>query len=186
MEQEQYVKALEHARGLLESLEAWQMVPEEHKEKTPERMLKALIQVTTPEPFNFTVFPNDENIDEMVTVGPIPFNSLCAHHVVPFIGNAWVSYVPDANIAGLSKLARTVKWASKGLWVQENLTKFIADSLEDALKPLGVGVVLKAEHLCMATRGVAVLGAVTTTAVMRGVYSDHSRTAKAEFLGLIK
>lgn len=173
------------ARELLSSLEAWDRTNEDHRRDTPRRMVKALKQLTEREPFNFTTFPNNGN-DEMITLGPIPFYTLCAHHVVPFFGNAWVSYVPREDIAGLSKFARTVRWAAKGLWVQEELTQYIADYLEAELNPLGVGVILKAEHMCMAMRGVQVPGVITTTSAMKGVYSDHNRTAKAEFLEMVR
>jgi GTP cyclohydrolase IA len=177
-----------HAKLLLSGLEAWDRVDENHRADTPKRMVKALTQLTTREPFNFTTFPNEgsSKVDEMITLGPIPFYTLCAHHVVPFFGNAWVSYVPDEKIAGLSKFARAVRWSAKGLWVQEALTQEIANMLETELKPHGVAVVLKAEHMCMAMRGVQVPGVITTTSAMKGVYADHQRTAKAEFLESIK
>lgn len=178
----------DHAAALLSSLEAWDRVDANHRGNTPARMVKALRQLTEREPFNFTTFPNegDSHIDEMITLGPIPFYTLCAHHIVPFYGNAWVSYVPDKYIAGLSKFARAVRWSAKGFWVQEALTQEIADMIEMYLEPHGVAVVLKAEHMCMAMRGVEVPGVVTTTSAMKGVYADHSRTAKAEFLESIK
>ena len=174
------------AENLLSSLEAWDRTPEHHKKDTPARLIKSLRQMTEREAFKFTSFPNDEGVDELITLGPIPFYTLCVHHVIPFFGNAWVSYVPTDRIAGLSKFARVVQWCAKGLWVQETLTKEIADIIEEELKPLGVGVVLKAEHLCMAARGVEVAGVITTTSAMRGVFADHDRTAKAEFMALIK
>ena len=174
-----------HAKLLLSSLDAWDRVDEDHRAKTPERMVNALRQLTEREPFEFTVFPN-KGVDEMITLGPIPFYTLCAHHVVPFYGNAWVSYVPDKWIAGLSKFARAVRWNAKGFWVQEDLTQAIADMIDTTLVPRGVAVVMKAEHMCMAMRGVEVPGVITTTSAMKGVYADHSRTAKAEFLESIK
>lgn len=172
-----------HATALLESLEAWSRTPEDHRAETPERFVKALREMTTREDFKFTTFPATSQ--DMVTLGPIPFYTLCAHHVVPFFGHAWISYVPDSRLAGLSKFARSVQWAAKGLWVQEELTTFIADFLVDKLEPLGVGVVLKAEHMCMSMRGVRQAGVITTTSAMVGVYADHSRTAKAEFLDFV-
>lgn len=174
----------ELALALLSSLEAWHRTPEDHRAETPARFVKALKEMTTREPFKFTTFP--ANSQDMVTLGPIPFYTLCAHHVVPFYGNAWVSYVPDAKLAGLSKFARAVQWCAKGLWVQEELTTEIADMLIRELQPLGVGVVIKAEHMCMSMRGVRQPGVVTTTSAMVGVYSDHERTAKAEFLDFVR
>jgi GTP cyclohydrolase I len=171
------------AYDLLSSLEAWGRSPKDHRAETPRRFVQALKQLTEREEFNFTTFPATS--DEMVTLGPIPFYTLCAHHVVPFYGNAWVSYVPQEKLAGLSKFARAVKYVAKGFWVQEELTDAIARYLQANLQPAGLGVVIKAEHLCMAMRGVQTPGVITTTAVMRGVYADHSKTAKQEFLGWI-
>lgn len=172
------------ALSLLSSLEAWDRTPEAHRGDTPMRMVKALKQLTEREEFNFTTFPAESQ--DMITLSPIPFYTLCAHHVVPFYGVAHVSYVPDTQLAGLSKFARAVKYCAKGLWVQEELTTEIADFLEDNLHPLGVGVVLEAEHMCMAMRGVEMAGVKTTTSTMRGVYADHDKTAKAEFMEVIK
>lgn len=170
-----------HALAILESLSAWDRVPKDHREATPRRFLEALHQLTDREDFKFTTFPAN-GLNEMITLGPIPFYTLCAHHVVPFFGNAYVGYVPHDHIAGLSKFARTVKWCAKGLWVQEELTRDITNYLESRLLPDGLAVVLKAEHMCMAMRGVEQAGVITTTSAMRGVFADHSRTAKVEFL----
>lgn len=176
------------ATELLSSLEAWHRTPEDHRAETPERFVKALKQLTEREEFKFTAFPNigEDRVEDMITLAPIPFYTLCAHHVVPFFGHAYISYIPNDRIAGLSKFARAVKYQAKGFWVQETLTKAIADMIEDELAPTGVGVVLKAEHMCMAMRGVETAGVATTTSAMRGVYADHTKTAKAEFMGLIK
>ena len=157
----------------------------EHMLRTPERFMKMLQELTTPEPFEFTVFDNASGIDEMIILEQIPFYTLCAHHMVPFFGHAYVAYVPEGCIAGLSKFARAVKNMAKKLTVQEELTSEIADFLEAKLNPKGVAVVLKAEHLCMAMRGVQAPGVLTTTSAMRGVFSDHTRTAKAEFMSVI-
>lgn len=94
--------------------------------------------------------------------------------------------MPDQKLAGLSKFVRAVRYCAKGFWVQEELTDAVADFIEEKLDPLGVGVILKAEHMCMAMRGVQVPGVITTTATMRGVYAYHDRTAKAEFMEAIK
>ena len=174
----------EYAELLFSGLEAWHRTPEDHRAETPRRYVKALEQLTKREPFSFTTFPAQS--PDMVTLGPIPFYTLCAHHIVPFYGNAWISYVPDAKLAGLSKFARAVKYCAKGFWVQEELTSEIMNFLVKHLDPLGVGVVMKAEHMCMAMRGVQQPGVITTTSAMYGVYADHKRTAKAEFMGLIR
>ena len=155
----------------------------EHMQDTPIRFAGMLRSMTHREEFKFTTFPSESN--DMVTSHPIPFYTLCAHHVVPFYGHASVSYVPNGRIVGLSKLARTVQYWAKGLWVQEELTATIANYLDSELKPLGVAVQMQAEHLCMAMRGVETAGVKTTTTTTLGVYGDHDRTAKAEFLALI-
>lgn len=177
---------LEEIAALLLSRTTGLDVESEHGEETPRRFVKMLKELTTPQEFKFTTFENTEGVDEMITVSPIPFYSLCNHHVVPFYGEAHVAYVPKNQIVGLSKLARTVEYFARGLWVQEHLTKEIADFLEGNLNPHGVAVVMKAEHLCMAMRGVRIADATTTTSAMRGVFADHSRTAKAEFMATIK
>lgn len=172
------------AEELFRRLPGWDEVPEHHRAETPKRFVSMLTEMMTVTDFDekFKVFPNEQQIDQMVCLAPIPFYTLCAHHVVPFFGHAYVAYVPDKSIAGLSKFARTVKGICKGLWVQEELTEEIAAYLEDKLAPLGVAVVMRAEHLCMAMRGVAQPGVITTTSSMKGVFGDHNRTAKAEFL----
>jgi GTP cyclohydrolase IA len=161
-------------------------VTSEHGAHSPTRFVEMLLELTTPEPFNFTTFENLEGVDEMITISPIPFYTLCEHHIIPFFGTAHIAYVPSNRLAGLSKFARVVKSLSRGLWVQEHLTKEIADFLEAQLAPLGVAVVMRAEHLCMTMRGVQTPGAITTTSAVRGVFADHSRTAKAEFFATIK
>jgi GTP cyclohydrolase I len=124
--------------------------------------------------------------DEMIVVQDITFTSVCNHHVVPFMGVAHVAYVPHRRIAGLSKFARVVRHFARRLQVQEQLTTDIADYLGGHLEPAGVGVIIKAEHLCMTIRGVESPGTKTTTSAMRGVFADHARTAKAEFLSFIR
>lgn len=152
-------------------------------DRTAERFLNMLQELTTKPEFEFTTF--ESRHDEMVTMGPIAFTSLCAHHVIPFMGTAHVAYIPQGKIAGLSKLARTVQYHMRGLWNQEDLTAAIADTLEERLEPLGVAVIMKAEHLCMTIRGAQSPGTMTTTSVMRGVFADHTRLARQEFLHFV-
>ena len=159
----------------------------EHGSETPKRFVKMLKEMTTRDPeFKFTTFDNTEKVDEMVVLTNVDFYTFCNHHVVPFFGVAHVAYIPDKSIVGLSKLGRTVTHLCKGLWVQEHLTVAIAEYIEGHLSPIGVGVVLEAEHLCMTMRGAKLPGTITTTAAMRGVFADHSRTAKAEFMSHIE
>lgn len=158
----------------------------DHGFDTPRRFVSMLQELTTRTTFKFTTFPNTEHVDEMVIVQDIPFYTLCNHHVIPFFGHAHIAYVPDTRLVGLSKFARVVREAAKGLWVQEHLTLYIADFLEAHLDPKGIAVIMEAEHLCMTMRGVQVLGTKTTTSAMRGVFGDHSRTAKQEFMEHIR
>lgn len=147
--------------------------------QTPRRVADALIEMLTPEPFEMTTFPNDDGYDEPVVVGGIPFVSLCRHHLLPFRGTATVGYLPGARLVGLSKLARVVAHHARGLQVQEALTVQVARTLEDALAPRGVGVVVEAEHLCMSVRGARVDGAATTTTAFRGEFAhDHALRAR--------
>src|SRR5690606_435078 len=120
-------------------------------------------------------FPNDDGYDELVLVRDIPFTSLCEHHLLPFRGVAHVGYVAGSRLVGLSKLARIVEWYAHDLQVQERLTVQIADHLERHLEPAGVGVVLRAEHLCMSVRGVQAVGSTTQTHVFRGAVAADDR-----------
>jgi GTP cyclohydrolase I len=116
--------------------------------------------------------------DEMVMVRDIPFASLCEHHMVPFMGKVHVGYIPgdDGRVTGLSKLARLVDVYSHRLQVQERMTTQIADTMEMALAPRGVLVVVEAEHLCMSMRGVKKPGTLTITSAVRGLFRDDPRT----------
>jgi GTP cyclohydrolase I len=156
-----------------------------HGSKTPQRFVRMLEELTTPEPFEFTTFPNEDGVDEIVVVRDIPFVSVCNHHVVPFVGKAHIGYIPDGWLVGLSKFARVVRYYAKSLQVQERLTQQVADYLQDELTPVGVAVVMEAEHMCMTIRGVQTPGTYTITSAMKGVFADHEKTAKAEFMRLI-
>ena len=116
--------------------------------------------------------------DEMVMVRDIPFASLCEHHMIPFMGKVHVGYIPgpDGRVTGLSKLARLVDSYAHRLQVQERMTTQIADAMEKVLVPLGVLVVVEAEHLCMAMRGVKKPGTLTITSAVRGLFRDDPRT----------
>jgi GTP cyclohydrolase I len=156
----------------------------DHHAGTPKRWTKMMKELTTPEEFEFTTFPS--NTDEMIVIQDIPFRSLCAHHMIPFVGHCHIAYIPEGTIAGLSKFARLVKYYAADLTVQEELTAQIARALEQRLRPKGVGVVLRAEHMCMSLRGVQTPGTITTTSAMRGVFLDPNKGARQEFLTFIK
>jgi GTP cyclohydrolase I len=125
----------------------------------------------------------EEEHQQMVLVRDIGFYSLCEHHMLPFFGLAHVAYIPDGRIVGLSKLPRIVEVFARRLQVQERLTEQVATALEDVLQPAGVGVVIEAEHMCMAMRGVQKQGSRTITSALRGAFRDDSRT-RDEFLQL--
>jgi GTP cyclohydrolase I len=150
--------------------------------ETPRRVADAFIEMLTPEPFEMTTFANDDGYDEVVVVRGIPFISLCRHHLLPFRGTAVVGYLPGERLVGLSKLARVVDHHARGLQVQETLTVQIARTLEGALTPRGVGVLLEAEHLCMSARGVRTETAITVTTSFRGELA-HDAALQARFGG---
>lgn len=124
-----------------------------------------------------------EDYREMVIVKDIEIYSLCEHHMVPFIGKAHVAYIPDGYITGLSKIARVVEAYARRLQVQERLTTQIKEAIDSTLKPLGVAVVIEAQHLCMAMRGVQKQNSVTTTSDFTGAFKKE--TTRAEFIHLI-
>jgi len=128
----------------------------------------------------------EANHDEMIMVKDIPLGSMCEHHLIPFIGQAHVAYIPNESgqITGLSKLVRLVDVLSKRPQVQERLTTQIADAIESALAPRGVLVVIEAEHLCMSMRGVRKPGSKTVTSSVRGLFRRNEAT-RAEAMGLI-
>src|SRR3954469_8454618 len=150
---------------------------------TPGRMVRALAEMLSPTDFEMTTFPNEEGYDELVLVQDIPVQSLCEHHVLPFVGVAHVGYLPGDRILGLSKLARTVEHHARGAQTQERLTQRIADHLCTALGAKGVGVVIEAEHTCMTLRGVRAPGARTVTSALHGVLRSDARS-RAEFFAL--
>lgn len=152
-----------------------------HLADTPRRVADAFAELLTARPFDATTFPNDDGYDELVVVAGIPFDSLCEHHLLPFSGTAHVGYVPGDRLLGLSKFARAVERFSRDLQVQERLTRQVAGWIDEQLRPLGVGVVLEAEHLCLSLRGAQARGTRTVTSAFTGVVRDDARTRR-EFL----
>ncbi len=127
----------------------------------------------------------DQDYDEMVLVKDIPFYSLCEHHMLPFFGSCHVGYLPKGRVIGLSKIPRLVVAFAHRLQLQERLTKEIAEALNDAVAPKGVGVVVEARHLCMEMRGVQKPGGQMITSCMLGTFRKDART-RAEFLDLVR
>ncbi len=153
--------------------------------RTPRRLAEAYAELLTPAEFDLTTFDNSEEYDELVLVRDIPVQSLCEHHLLPFVGRAHVAYLPARRIVGLSKLARLVDHYARRAQTQERLTTQVAAGLEERLAPRGVGVVIEAEHTCMTLRGARAPGARTTTSSLLG----HLRTdpsARAELMSLVR
>ena len=157
--------------------------------KTPERVAKSLQFLTQGYAQNGTEIIRsaifEEKYQQMVLVKDIELYSMCEHHMLPFIGKCHVAYIPNGTITGLSKIARIVETYARRLQVQERLTVQIRDCLADALKPLGVAVVIEAMHTCMSIRGVQKSNAITTTSAFSGIFLSSART-RNEFLNLIK
>jgi len=155
--------------------------------KTPERVAKAMqflthgYKIDPAEVLRSAMF--EEDYKQMVVVKDIEFYSLCEHHILPFFGKAHVAYIPNGKITGLSKIARVVEAYSRRLQIQERMTTQIKDCIQQTLEPLGVMVVVEAQHLCMQMRGIQKMNSVTVTSDFTGVF----RTAKTreEFMTLI-
>ena len=148
------------------------------------RMAEAYAEMLTPRNFEMTTFDNDEGYDQLVLVKAIPVQSVCEHHLLPFLGLAHVAYLPADRILGLSKVARVVEMFARRPQVQERLTQQVAGWLDTHLRPKGVGVVIEAEHTCMTLRGVRASGALTRTSALAGVLREDA-SARAEFFAVL-
>jgi GTP cyclohydrolase I len=156
---------------------------------TPARVSRALRELTD----GYRVRPDDviadaifdQDYDEMVVVKDVPFYSLCEHHMLPFFGTCHVGYLPKGKVVGLSKIPRLVGVFAHRLQLQEKMTREIAEALNRALAPKGVGVVIEARHLCMEMRGVEKPGGKMITSCMLGTFRKDPRT-RAEFLDLVR
>jgi len=156
---------------------------------TPKRVAKAYDFLTSgyraniEQVLNNALFTVDYN--EMVIVKDVDFYSLCEHHLLPFFGKCHVAYIPSNKVIGLSKIPRLVDVFARRLQVQERLTRQIADTIRETIRPLGVAVVMEATHLCMSMRGVEKQNSFAVTSAMLGAFQDNART-RMEFLELIK
>ena len=158
--------------------------------KTPQRFVKALREITTgynqslDDIINDALFTLEGDCERnMVIIRDIQINSLCEHHLLPFHGKCTIGYIPTKKVLGLSKFARIADMYSKRLQIQEHLTAQIASAIEKAVQPVGVGVIIHAEHMCMTMRGVQKPGSITTTSALLGAFRNDPRT-RAEFLNL--
>ncbi|SDF17357.1 GTP cyclohydrolase I [Blastococcus fimeti] len=156
---------------------------------TPARVARAYTETFAglwQDPYEILATTFDENHDELVLVKDIAMYSTCEHHLVPFHGVAHVGYIPgaDGRVTGLSKVARLVEVYARRPQVQERMTRQIADALDDVLKPQGVIVVIEAEHLCMAMRGIRKPGTTTVTSAVRGIFRDNAAT-RSEAMSLV-
>ncbi len=186
LESPEATEAMSHVRSLLRYIGE-----DPHREglvDTPRRVIRAMHEhfrgygMDPAEPLRRT-FSEVEGYDELVLLTDLEVHSHCEHHMVPFVGRAHVGYIPNGRVVGLSKLARVVEVFSKRLQVQEKLTAQIAGTINEVLKPHGVGVILQCRHFCMCYRGVQQPGAVTTTSKLHGTFLT-SPAARMEFLTL--
>ena len=157
--------------------------------ETPSRLIRAYQEYFAgyrqdPEQILQKTFEETDGYDEMVVLRGIPFESHCEHHVAPIIGRAWVAYVPNRRVVGISKLARVVEAYARRLQIQERLTAQVANVIDQVLKPQGVGVVIKAAHHCMSSRGVHMHGTDMVTSRMLGCFRDNPMT-RQEFLSMV-
>ncbi|MBP0110020.1 MULTISPECIES: GTP cyclohydrolase I FolE [Bradyrhizobium] len=155
---------------------------------TPDRVARAFEEYFTgyaqdPTEILQKTFEEIEGYDEMIVLRGVRFESHCEHHIAPIVGRAWVAYIPQGRVVGISKLARVVDIYAKRLQIQEKMTAQIANTINDVLKPQGVGVIIKATHHCMTTRGAHKPGTDLVTSRMLGVFRDNALT-RQELLGL--
>ncbi len=156
--------------------------------KTPARVAKAYEFLTSgysqnpKDVLNDALFSSSNN--EMVLIKDIEFYSLCEHHLLPIIGRVHVAYIPNGKVVGLSKIPRMVNIFARRLQIQEQMTEQIATAIQEVIKPLGVGVVVQARHMCVEMRGVQKINSLTTTSALRGIFIKNANTRK-EFFDLI-
>ena len=156
--------------------------------KTPARVAKAYEFLTSgysqnpKDVLNDAMFSSSNN--EMVLIKDIEFYSLCEHHLLPIIGRVHVAYIPNGKVVGLSKIPRMVNIFARRLQIQEQMTEQIANAIQEVVKPLGVGVVVQARHMCVEMRGVQKINSLTTTSALRGIFIKNANTRK-EFFDLI-
>jgi GTP cyclohydrolase I len=157
---------------------------------TPARVVRSYEELfagydANPREYLQRTFSEVGGYDELVVLSDIPVVSFCEHHMLPFIGRAWVGYLPQHRVVGISKLARVVNGFGRRLQIQEKLTAEIAEAIQEILQPRGVGVVIRSEHSCMTMRGVNTPGTSLTTSTLLGVLRDDHRT-RQEFMAYVR
>lgn len=184
------IVALDNAESAIQSL--FSLLGDDSKrdglQETPFRFVKALAEHTVGYRENPKLHLEktfDVDHEDLVLVKNIPFNSLCEHHLAPFVGKVHIAYIPKDKITGLSKFGRVVEGYAKRFQVQERLTQQIADAIQEVLNPQAVAVIIEAEHTCMSGRGIKKHGATTVTSTMRGLFQNDA-SARAELMQLIK
>ncbi len=185
-DEQSVAKIAEHYKAILDLL--GEDPQREGLLKSPERIAKAMLYLThgydqDPEEILRSALFH-EDYKQMVVVKDIEMYSLCEHHMLPFVGKAHVAYIPNGTIVGLSKIPRIVDAYARRLQVQERLTRQIKDCIQNTLNPLGVAVVIEAQHMCMSMRGVSKQNSVTTTSDFTGLFKKDIRT-REEFMRLI-
>ena len=157
---------------------------DEELKNTPNRYKKFLKEwLVDSQDFKFTTFPKPKGMDQMIVIKDIPFYSMCSHHLLPFIGKAHIGYIPNKKICGLSKVARVLDKFAHRPQLQERLTQQVVDYLDKELEPVGVMVVLEAEHLCMSLRGIKRPNHKTVTSAIKGMFIQNN--IKSEFMELV-
>jgi GTP cyclohydrolase IA len=162
---------------------------DENLRRTPQRAAKWFVDYSDHKPGTLAEILQPrftEDHRELVLVRNVQFSALCAHHLLPFRGRCHVGYIPNGQVVGLSKLIRAVHWVANRLTLQERITRMLCDGIDEELKPLGVMVIVEADHACMTMRGVRAFDAETVTSAVRGVFRDPHEHARIEFLTLIR
>jgi GTP cyclohydrolase I len=176
---------MEHYKDVLKLLD--EDAEREGLQKTPERVAKAMQYLMQGYHMDAKAILESakfhEDVSEMIIVKDIELYSMCEHHMLPFFGKAHIAYIPNGVITGLSKIARVVDVYSRRLQVQERLTTQILEAIRDALNPVGVAVVIEAQHLCMMMRGVQKQNSLTTTSAFHGQFENQA--TRSEFMKLI-
>ena len=157
-------------------------VSDPNTKETPARIAKMYVREVFKgrfaSPPKLKVFPNKKRLDELTVVGPIEVRSTCSHHFVPIIGSVWIGFIPDRDLLGLSKFARITEWVMARPHIQEEAVAMLADEIEKAINPMGLAVVMKAQHLCMSWRGVRQKDAIMTSSIVRGCLKENSTARK--------